>query len=479
MSTVGNSAGIKFSGLGSGLDVEAIVDATVQAESMQLERLKEEKNFTDTQISDYGKVSTMLDQLQTTMDKLTGADNFALLKSSTSNENLFSIAADREDGAQSGTYDIQVIDEARQYKSVSQSAAKDDSFTGTLSIKNADGSDTLADIDLSGGKSLEQIRAAINANEDLKGKVTASIVQEGNGQQRLILKSAETGEENRLTVDYSGVSGAGLSEDSTLSSDASSLDAKIKVDGIEATSSTNTFDNVISGVTITLNDGASLQSDKQGTARVARDDEQIKSNIEDFVNSYNEVVKFLNQAKNKETSLGKETTIRSIETALRSVISAPAGSDPNNWENYLGSLGITTDPGAPGDTLDPNRGTLKLDSEELQKALESDFDQVAFVLGDPDTGYASRLAKIAEQMTSTTVDSEGRIQKGLIEIRTEGLTKNSTRIAERITKEQERLDALEARLYTKFNSIESLTANLNSTASYIGGQISSLPGYTR
>lgn len=479
MATVGNSAGIKFSGLGSGLDVEKIIDATVQAESVQLERLKKEQSFTETQISDYGKVSNMIDQLQTTMDKLTGADNFALLKASTSNEDLFTIEADRENGAQSGTYDIQVIDEARQYKSVSQSVAENDTFTGTLSIKNADGSATLADIDLSGGKSIEQIRAAINDNEDLKGKVTASIVQEGNGQQRLILKSAQTGEENRLTVDYSGVSGAVLAEDGTLSSDASSLDAKITVDGIEATSSTNTFENVISGVTITLNDGASLQTDKQGTARVARDDEKIKSNIEEFVNSYNEVVKFLNKAKNKETSLGSENTIRNIETALRNVISVPAGSDSNKWENYLGSIGITTDPGEPGDTLDPNRGTLKLDSAELQKALESDFDQVAFVLGDPDTGYAARLGTIAEQMTSTTVDAEGKIQKGLIEVRTEGLSKNSSRLLERIADEQERLQALEDRLYKKFNSIESLTANLNSTSSYIGNQISSLPGYTR
>lgn len=503
-------SGISFSGVGSGLPVNEIVKATVQAESAPLKRLQNDKQFFNSQISALGQLSSRLGSLRSAMLDLRGMDKFQQLAAKSGNDKLFTATADHLAGAKAGNYSIDVKAEARSYRHVTEVVDKTATFTGgTLDFTDKDGN-ALTDkdnnpisIDLN-GKTLDQVRRAINNHEGLKDKVSANLVNVGGDDARLVINAGETGEAGRFTANFDGVTAddpaqatALETKDTDLSSadyDATDLstvlDARITIDGIEATSSTNSFTDVISGVNIEIAQGAmSLDGSKASTLQVSRDDKAIKDNLDAFVKAYNDVIIHLNEAK--KGSLYGDSTARTVESQMRDILYTPTedpSGDPQKTQgNILALMGIEMqvnrnyDPEKP----DSQNGTLKIDTDKLNEILDNDFDRFAMTLGgssflddDQPDGYAQRFADMAQRLTSTTTEG-GQIRKGLLEIRREGLRSEVGRIDDRIESTNKRLELLEARLYRQFNSIEGLVANMNSTGNFIGQQLSNLPGYTR
>ncbi|WP_114418131.1 flagellar filament capping protein FliD [Marinospirillum perlucidum] len=496
-------SGISFNGLGSGIPVQQIVEATIEAESVPLKYMQRDKEFYSSQISALGQISSRLSSLSDAMNDLRGLDKFQQLAAKSSKEDLFTATADHLAGATSGNYSIDVLAEARNYKIVSDSQSTTATFTGTLEITDADS--TTFSFDAT-GMTLDQLRKAINDEAGLDGKISATIVNEGNDQARLVLKSDISGEDGRFTADFSGVD---IARDEELSSysqtyrdslpppqradydalftDADkNLDAHIQVDGIDAYSSTNTFTNVITGVDIELTQGASTLDNTSSTLDVSRDDQAIKDNIDAFVKAYNDVVIHLNEAK--KGSLYGDSTIRSIQNELREVLNTPTeGTDAaDTQDNLLAMIGIETyvdksyDPEEGGNS---RNGTLEIDSAKLTEALDNNFDEVARIIGassdldasQPD-GYAQRFADMADRLVSGGV-RDGEAYKGLLQIRKDGLNSQVDRLDDRMEATNRRLDLLEERLYSQFNAIEGMVANYQSTGNYIAQQMASLPGY--
>lgn len=512
-------SGISFMGVGSGLPVNEIIKATVAAESAPLVRLENDKKFYQSQISAMGQLSSRLSTMRTAMLDLRGQTKFQQLAANTGNNKLFTATADHVAGATAGKYTIEVLAEARNYRHVSGSLDKTATFTGTLTFNDADGN-PLLDKDNNpisinaAGKTLDQIRSEINSHADLKGKISANLVNESETHGRLVINSAVSGEAGRFTANFSDAS---ITKDSALSSYSQAyhdalapaeqaaylalhpeatrnLDARIKIDGIEASSSTNTFSNVVSGVTINVAQGAMNETSKISSLDVKRDDKAIIDNINAFVKAYNDVIIHLNEAK--KGSLYGDNTIRSVEGELRNILYTPTTSalDPSDpdfendtQKNYLALLGIEVYSSKSYDPENPDsqNGTLRINNSKLKEMLESDFDRVAHVLGASNfvddggiDGYAARFADLAQRLTSTTSEG-GQLRKGLIEIRREGLNNEVKRINDRIDSTNMRLELLEERLVRQFSAIEGIISNLNSTGSWIGQQMSNLPGYTR
>lgn len=514
-------SGISFMGVGSGLPVNEIIKATVAAESAPLVRLENDKKFYESQISAMGQLSSRLSTMRTAMLDLRGQTKFQQLAANTGNNKLFTATADHVAGATAGNYTIEVLAEARNYRHVSGSLDKTATFTGTLTFNDADGN-PLLDKDNNpisinaAGKTLDQIRSEINSHADLKGKISANLVNESETHGRLVINSAVSGEAGRFTANFSDAS---ITKDTSLSSSgfiqatydampevtpeqqeakqaylANSLNARIKIDGIEASSSTNTFSNVVSGVTINVAQGAMNETSKISSLDVKRDDKAIIDNINAFVKAYNDVIIHLNEAK--KGSLYGDNTIRSIENEMRNILYTPTTSalDPSDpdfekdtQKNYLALLGIEVYSSKSYDPENPDsqNGTLRINNSKLNEMLDNDFDRVAHVIGASSfvddggiDGYAARFADLAQRLTSTTSEG-GQLRKGLIEIRREGLNNEVKRINDRIDSTNMRLELLEERLVRQFSAIEGIISNLNSTGSWIGQQMSNLPGYTR
>lgn len=598
-------SGISFNGLGSGLPIKEIIEATMKAESVPLKRMEAEKTTAKEQISAYGSLTSRLDALASAMKDLKGEEKFETVASKSSNESAFTATADHRLGAVAGNYSIEVLQKAQNARWVSDSLGDKQAFSGSLKIGDVTLELGTPVLDVNGDPtgtktpwSLDELRQAINDHPDLKDKVSANIVNEGGGSNRLVLNSKVSGNDGRLTIDFSDLkqqnklsvdesfsqkdtniggvdytqthssalyapgaiidsgsinlsnfSGSGtlsnltvdigglnladaaakingeigtstltgkleafvvtedgkerlemrsttgisnfkmsledvvfapqaVGEDAAKTTAAGTdLDAKILIDGIAASSSTNSFENVVSGVNITINPDVDL-SKSSGTLSVARDDTSISDNIDQFIKAYNDVVIHLNEAK--KGPLASEGVVRSVENILRDTLFTPTG-DGSDLQNTLASIGITSFVEAgwkPGEESNSRNGTLEIDRTKLNQMLSEDFEKVAFIFGNEETGYAARFEQAARRLTADTV-VDGEISKGLISTRKTGLNSLIGRIDDRMESTNLRLELLEARLYKQFNAADIISAQFNSTASYLTQQMDNLPGYTR
>lgn len=478
---------IGFSGLGSGLPIDDIIKATIAAEAVPLKRMQADKTFAQEQISAYGSLTSRLESLRSAMSKLKGEDKFELVAAKSSNETAFTATADHRLGATAGNYSVEVIRKAESYRWVSDHVPNADAnaatYTGTITIAGVTLNVGTPELDGDGNPTgtstpwtLDQVRQAINDNTTLKSKVSANIINEG-GTSRLVINSRASGEDGRLAEGSVNLTNIGITKDVDKSTeDDDKLDAEITIDGINATSSTNTFTDVISGVTISL--GADATAGQTGTLNVARDDGSIKDRIDEFVKAYNDVVIHLNEAR--KGPLASEGVVRSVEGILRDTLFTPTGGN-GDLQNTLASIGITSfvqSGWEPGEERSSRNGTLEIDRTKLDQMLSEDFEKVAFIFGNEETGYAARIEQAARQLTSDTV-IDGQIAKGLISTRRSGLTAQIGRIDDRIAATDMRLELMEARLYKQFNAVDAMTANFNFTGNYIAQQMENLPGYTR
>lgn len=492
MSTIG------FSGIGSGLPIDDIIKATVQAEAAPLRRLQAEKEATQAQISAYGQLSNRLAGLRTAMGDLKGIDKFEQLKATSTNTELFTATANHRTGATAGNYSVEVLKGADNARWVSAATGREATLSGTfnLQIGDVDDNDPINfDIveKLGSEATMDDLRSYLN--REFGEQLSVNLVNIDDDNARLVINSQVSGEVGRITGISIGTEGepGHLAENtqdlSTPALDAgnlaTSLDAHIKIDGIAVSSSTNRFENVISGVTINLAEGVnSLVDPGEGETRaaslsVAQDKDAIKGRVDNFILAYNDLIIHLNEQKKGD--LAGESVLRSIENTLRDTLTTPTG-DGSDLSNTLSALGIGTfvERGwNPGEAGSSRNGTLEImDTERFNDVLENDMERLAKIFGDPDTGYAKRFEQLATRLERDSV-VDGRNQQGLVSSRVQGLNREIGRIDDRISATDRRLDLLEQRLYSQFGTVDAMIANINASGDYLMAQFDSLPGYTR
>ncbi|WP_257572523.1 flagellar filament capping protein FliD, partial [Janthinobacterium sp. UMAB-56] len=181
--------------------------------------------------------------------------------------------------------------------------------------------------------SLQGIRDAIN-NAGLG--VTASIVSDGTDKPyHLVLSSTKTGANSAMKISLSGSDGqpADSALNDLLSYDASGTqnlkqnsaaqNTNFSVNGIAITSSSNSVDSAIEGVTL------SITKIGNSSLSVAKDTTTVKTSITAFVKAYNDLNTSIGKmtAFNPETKKGGvllgDSTVQSIQSQLRRQLGAP------------------------------------------------------------------------------------------------------------------------------------------------------------
>lgn len=149
----------------------------------------------------------------------------------------------------------------------------------------------------------------------------------------------------------------------------SGANANISVDGVTMTPSTNTPNDIITGVTLNLKKAA---SDTTVTLAVGRDYNAVKDKIEEFVTAYNDTMDAINGqlAYNSETRkpggpLFGDGTLRTIKSNLTRIVLNQVSGVSANFST-LGMVGISmgTD------------SKLTIDDDDLQGYLENNFDDI-------------------------------------------------------------------------------------------------------
>jgi len=450
------------SGVGSGLDIDGLVTKLVEAEGTPKQvALDLKETRLQARLSAYGTFRSAADQLRNALATLTDLAKFQGRRVTVGDESI--LAASATVASVPGSYAVEVVDLASAHKLQSGDYAGTNAPVGTGMLQIEVGGAALSlTIDDSNG-TLAGIRDAINTADANPG-VMATIVT-GTLGSRLILTGAATGAANTIRVTQSGGDG-GLAQlvydpgvATALSEVQSASDARIRVDGIEATSTNNVFADVISGVEITAR--AESAPGATTTLGIAYDRDASKKSVEEAVKAYNSLVGSLrglgryDAATKAAGPLVGDSTLRDFMSALRREVSAPLSGQSSF--GALSDLGVSF-------ALD---GTLTLDTAKLTAALDTRFDDVGKAFAAGQEGLAVRL----DALLDTYVDTGG-----LIEARSKGLQESISDIGKAREALAERLTRVEERLRRQFSSLDILVAQLRNTGNYLTSQLASLSG---
>jgi len=427
---------ITFSGLASGLDTQSIIQTLVALESRPITALQTQKTNYNKQSSLYSTLDTRLQALQTAAENLKSATDFKQFAADVVDSSVLRVSASGT--AQEGAYSLDLTQLAQQTRLASQGYANTDTLKvgdGTLSI---DVGGTVTEITIDGtNDTLEGVAAAI---KDSQADVTAEIVNVGGANPyKLVISGKNTGFDNAVTVDASGLTGGdqalAVGEIQPAQNAIFSLNG---LTGIER--STNSVDDVISGVTLDLlSKGSSdftVSVDKSGITQLAKD----------FIKAYNDVIKFVNDQSRYDTQNPGNTspllgdfTLSSLQSRLRSTIST--SFDGVGTYTSLSIVGFKTQ----------NDGTLTLDETKFGDALDADLEGVSSLFTSS-SGFGKTVYDLLDALNDP-VD-------GIVKTRKDSIQSRITSLDDQIARAQQRIDQFEKNLTDRFASLEGLVSQL-------------------
>ncbi len=452
---------LSSSGIGSGLDINSLVSQLVRAEGQgPLLRLNKREAGFQADLSAFGQLKSGLSDFKTALAGLNSEAAFQPRSVSSSDTALFTASVDNT--AVTGSYNIEVLTLAQSEKVRSNSFTSNTEVIGTGSLAVSLGSDTF-NVTIAGtNNTLTGIRDAINAATDNPG-LTASIVNVDGGPQ-LVLSSNKLGSSSSISIvatDDNTTDGFDLTRLDTvnLTVTQAATDATFNLDGQKVTRTSNSFSDVITGVTI------DLKKAKLGTTEtltVSLDKGGVEAKVNNVVKAYNSLTDIMKSLSKYDAAtktaglLQGDPILRGIQAQLRRVI-----SDPQAGLTYgsLAEIGIKTD----------DTGHLKLDSTAFNKVLSADFTSVSQIF----VGDNALVAKL-----NTTLDtylSTG----GVLESKTKSLKSGIDSVATGRLDLNKRLAAIEKRYKTQFNAMDTLLAQLKGTSSFLSQQLGNLPGVVR
>lgn len=481
------------SGIGSGMDINGIVKALVDAESApktaQLNRLEK---ATTAKFSGLSQFKNALSEFQTVLKELNNPSLFEKRSASSGKADVFTVKADAS--AVSGNYNVQVFNLAQTSKVALRGVENPSAQIGTGTLTVSAGDKTI-NVDVTAeNNSLTGIRDAINASGKSAG-ISATIVNDpgAEGGARLVLSSSSFGTGNDLSVTSESTSGdlSVLNFTAPETSDFAAQpidpnnpleprvisyarDANVAIDGIPISSASNEISEAIEGVTITLQKAQTadeLESASTVNLNVGEDRDGVKSAVNKFVDAYNKLIGTIDSLT-AVTSVGGEngeplaaalvgdSSVRSFMASMRNELgSVSSGGGPLR---ILADLGITTQ----------RDGTLAVDDARLTTTLNDNFDQLGGFLTGAD-GVMGRLESKVKPYAETG---------GILESRTAAL-QNTLNGPGGVDDQREqltrRVQQLETRLFAQFNAMDALVGQLSNTSDFLTGALDSLPGVVR
>lgn len=451
-------ATITSAGAGSGIDLESVISASLNARKAQLQQpITTKKTNAQITLSGVGQLKSAIASYVTTLKDMAKTDAF--------NKRAVNITQDKDNpilkveskaGASNGQYNITV----NKLATTSKFEGTFDSSTTPLVTEDGTLTFTAGDkkfnVEVKVGDSLQTIRKKINNNGDNFG-LTANIINTADGKAKLVMDSGVSGTGKDLQITGSTVGMTSFAASLTKTQSASN--AEITVDGSPLSSDTNTFDGTIMGLKVTVLRESDKDTDgnaKSNKVDVTTDKDGIKSMVKSFIDGYNTLVSkadalgkrnsiVAGQSQDDGGALAGDSVTRSVVNQMSSILIAP--SDNSNVFDTIFQLGIKMD----------NKGVLSLDSEKFDEALDKNFEQVVAIFGG-EKGVAGQLATSLEDYSKTG---------GLLAQREDSLNSDLRTLAQKESDATEQLVKYEASLRARYGGLDTLLAKMNQSASYL------------
>ena len=438
------SATSSISGLASGLDTATIIDQLMTLEAAPQNRLKSRLTSEQSQVTTLQSLNTQVAALATQAKELAKTSSWKVFSASSS---LTGLTATASTGALQGgvTMTVNSLAVAHRLTYTNTAALTDTVVTNGTDVKLTVGSTTTT---LTTDGTLQGLASALNASGT---GVQASTVKLDDGTYRLSVQASSTGAAAAFTLTDS--TGAGLLGGAAVTQ---GVDASVTIGSDTIHSASNTFSGVVPGVDFTIGSAAVGQT---GTITVSADSTSATAKVKSMVTAINALVSQIDTLTNYNATtktsgaLSNEGSLREVRSNLLNALYPADGST-------MADIGIQTD----------RYGKLTFDEDKFATALKANPDAVAARFTATGTsGYANRLATVAERASNSTT--------GTITSSITGRNSSIKTLQESIDNWTDRLELRRTALTHQFTNMETTLSTLNSTSSWLAGQINSLPSW--
>jgi len=456
-------------GLVSGMDTTSLITQLIQAEAAPQTALKARLSATQSAASAYRTVNTTFLAITAAAEGLTSAALSTSRKASSSNTDVTASAAATAITGSSLTFSVTALASTQTFVSNSTWG------TTTTDVRTQEPGwpieilDSLGaskgTIDVAPGATLADAVTAIN---DADLGVRAAILKVG-GSYRLQLTSETGGTEGKFVVKSS--TETVLTAGSAFVQTAPGQDATIDLGGgVTATSSTNTFADLLAGVSVTV----SKVDTKPTTLTVSTDTDGVTGKVQTLVDAVNAALSEVKRATSNSTgstaTLKGDTSLTALAGRLLDAVSAAVGADGS--------------PARVGFQLTKD-GKITFDKAKLATALKDDPALASrMVSGTPAslgadgvagggddvaavTGLAGRLLAVSKAASDATTGSIVALANGK-----DSLVKD---YQDRIAAWDLRLVKRKESLTRQFTAMETALSSLKNQSTWLAGQINSLP----
>lgn len=461
---------VTSAGIGSGLDLESIIQATVNAEDTpKLQRFDKAKSKLNVELSSLGAVKSSLSALNDIVKKLADIDSFNKRTSTVTQPasgNLISVSSNKN--STPGNFNIEVMQLAHGSRATTSGAYTDSSdvVTTTAGKLTLTAGTKTFDVDIAANATLEEIRTAINESADNFG-ISVNIINTGGAtpEAKLVITSSVSGAGNDLSItndnaeldNISTTAFAGGAGGLSIAATDQAQDAIIEVDGIAVNSSSNIFTNAVQDLTIT----ALKQSESSEKAKLTVDYDKagVEKLIDEFVTAYNNVVGTIDYHTKVGAGLYGDASMRSLTSQMNNTLSSVI-TGAGGFESLFDiGIGLKRD------------GTLEKKSlvRSVSESLASNFADVGKVFSG-ENGIGSKF----KEMLSSQLEA-----KGSFKFRQDAINVSLKQLETDRESHNYRMDQLEAGLRAKYAGLDALIAQMQSTSSYVTQQLANLPGFTK
>ncbi|WP_419955441.1 flagellar filament capping protein FliD [Neobacillus niacini] len=495
----------RLTGFASGMDTDSIVKKLMNAESISLNKLKQNQQK-QTWLSDSYR--------QWNADLLAFRSNTILNMSLSKTYNTYDVSSSQENAVSatasgtslSGTYSVEVkqlassavftgdkvsLDPTKTLGNSVQGAAQLTADTSiTINVNNDPGK--TATIAIKTTDSINDVVAKINGAKDSTGKSLGLQAFYDPTLQQFTLKTKETGAAAKidLSMNTSAEGQAFLNNTlglNTANLVASGQNANVIFNGNEITTLTSNNATIMG-----INFSFKSPTNGASTVTVSQNSDGVIKNVKDFVDQYNSMLDKMNKSiaepvyrdyqplleeqkgemsekqiemweeKAKSGLLRSDRILSGMLTKMRSVMTSIV--DNGSSYNSLSSIGISS-------RSYQDKGKLYVDETKLREAIQADPDAVEKLfsqLGDASKGTSGVINQLSETL-----------QAGIKELTNKaGFTGNNqydqsvigkllSNTQTDIARQTEKLQRKEAQYYRQFAAMEQAMSRFNSQSSWL------------
>ncbi len=447
------------SGLASGIDTKAIIDAQLNADRAPARLAEKNRAVAQAKLDAVKAMNIQMLSMRDALDLLKDKANFGAKSATSSNESAVAASSTSSAVAGSLTINVKRLATAHQVASAGQSSATTDLGSGSIVLRLASTAGSDPDITITPTtNTMTGIAEAINA---ANVGVSASVINDGSASPyRLVITSTKTGAVNAITkLDGTGGFAGLLPSLAGLTEVTQGLDAQVRIGdkdtGLLLQSASNTMEGAIPGLTLTLKsvaDGIDVT--------VGQNTDSVRGKVQGFVDSYNKTVEAYSSSSKYDVatrSAGPLFGDYDIRSRLSNIQSEMTRSDDNRLAGFqsLADVGVTVD-------VD---GKLTVNASIFDAKLAANQDAVASLFLE--AGVAATVPM--ESLTRST--------DGAMALKQSTLENSILAYTNRITTIDARLEQRKAYYQNKFLAMERIIASLNSQSnsmtSFINGLNSS------